>query len=90
MEAMGLILGEFVDDYTAHVVEVFAMPQVEAVDHVFQTNMTCSSKLAGFASSFFLFFDCLIIYSLQLVGPSLLRLLVNVLVCFRLEYFLSN
>ena len=45
MEVMGLMLGEFVDDYTVRVVDVFAMPQsgtgvsVEAVDHVFQTNM---------------------------------------------------
>lgn len=45
MEVMGLMLGEFVDDYTVHVVDVFAMPQsgtgvsVEAVDPVFQTKM---------------------------------------------------
>jgi len=45
MEVMGLMLGEFVDDYTVQVVDVFAMPQsgtsvsVEAVDPVFQTNM---------------------------------------------------
>ena len=45
MEVMGLMLGEFVDDYTVEVVDVFAMPQsgtgvsVEAVDHVFQTDM---------------------------------------------------
>ena len=38
MEVMGLMLGEFVDDYTVNVVDVFAMPQsgtgvsVEAVD----------------------------------------------------------
>lgn len=40
MEVMGLMLGEFVDDYTVNVVDVFAMPQsgtgvsVEAVDPV--------------------------------------------------------
>jgi 26S proteasome regulatory subunit N11 len=69
MEVMGLMLGEFVDEYTVQVVDVFAMPQsgsdqlrpsssssrpfctdmhmmlagtgvsVEAVDHVFQTEM---------------------------------------------------
>ncbi|CAF3703442.1 unnamed protein product [Rotaria sp. Silwood1] len=45
MEVMGLMLGEFVDDYTVHVIDVFAMPQsgtgvsVEAVDPVFQTKM---------------------------------------------------
>jgi 26S proteasome regulatory subunit N11 len=46
MEVMGLMLGHFVDDYTVRVVDVFAMPQsgtgvsVEAVDPVFQTEMT--------------------------------------------------
>jgi len=45
MEVMGLMLGEFVDDYTVRVVDVFAMPQsgtsvsVESVDPVFQTKM---------------------------------------------------
>lgn len=45
MEVMGLMLGEFVDDYAIRVVDVFAMPQsgtgvsVEAVDPVFQTTM---------------------------------------------------
>ncbi|MCJ1251015.1 multicatalytic endopeptidase [Trapelia coarctata] len=45
MEVMGLMLGEFIDDYTVRVVDVFAMPQsgtgvsVEAVDPVFQTKM---------------------------------------------------
>lgn len=45
MEVMGLMLGEFVDEYSISVVDVFAMPQsgtgvsVEAVDPVFQTKM---------------------------------------------------
>ena len=45
MEVMGLMLGEFVDEYTVQVIDVFAMPQsgttvsVESVDHVFQTKM---------------------------------------------------
>jgi 26S proteasome regulatory subunit N11 len=45
MEVMGLMLGQFVDDYTINCVDVFAMPQsgttvsVEAVDPVFQMNM---------------------------------------------------
>jgi len=45
MEVMGLMLGEFVDEYTVRVVDVFAMPQsgtgvsVEAVDPVFQMKM---------------------------------------------------
>ncbi|KAL3779130.1 hypothetical protein HJC23_003114 [Cyclotella cryptica] len=45
MEVMGLMLGQFVDEYTINCVDVFAMPQsgtsvsVEAVDPVFQTKM---------------------------------------------------
>jgi len=50
---MGLMLGEFVDDYTVKVVDVFAMPQsgtgvsVEAVDPVFQTKMLDMLKQTG-------------------------------------------
>lgn len=53
MEVMGLMLGDFVDEYTVRVVDVFAMPQsgtgvsVEAVDHVFQTNMLDMLKQTG-------------------------------------------
>ncbi|KAK8309176.1 hypothetical protein V6Z12_D02G109300, partial [Gossypium hirsutum] len=53
MEVMGLMLGEFVDGYTVRVVDVFAMPQsgtgvsVEAVEHVFQTNMLDMLKQTG-------------------------------------------
>eukprot|EP00211_Chloroparvula_japonica_P017039 CAMPEP_0119131478 /NCGR_PEP_ID=MMETSP1310-20130426/10407_1 /TAXON_ID=464262 /ORGANISM="Genus nov. species nov., Strain RCC2339" /LENGTH=303 /DNA_ID=CAMNT_0007122053 /DNA_START=90 /DNA_END=1001 /DNA_ORIENTATION=+ len=45
MEVMGLMLGEFVDEYTVRVIDVFAMPQsgtgvsVEAVDAAFQAQM---------------------------------------------------
>ncbi|XP_075485976.1 26S proteasome non-ATPase regulatory subunit 14 homolog [Primulina tabacum] len=45
MEVMGLMLGEFVDEYTVRVIDVFVMAQsrtgvsVEAVDHIFQTNV---------------------------------------------------
>lgn len=52
-EVMGLMLGEFVDDYTVKVVDVFAMPQrgtsmtVEAVDPVFQTDMAEALKQTG-------------------------------------------
>lgn len=41
-EVMGVMLGEFMDDYTVEVYDVFAMPQlattvsVEAVDPVYQ------------------------------------------------------
>ncbi|KAF4661485.1 26S proteasome non-ATPase regulatory subunit 14 [Perkinsus chesapeaki] len=45
MEVMGLLLGEFIDDYTVKVVDVFSMPQsgntvsVESIDEVFQATM---------------------------------------------------
>lgn len=64
MEVMGLMLGEFVDEYTVRVVDVFAMPQsgtgvsVEAVDHVFQTNMLDMLKQTG--RYFFIFLNYLL------------------------------
>ena len=48
-----LMLGEFVDDFTVRVVDVFAMPQsgtgvsVEAVDPVFQTKMMDMLRQTG-------------------------------------------
>lgn len=53
LEVMGLMLGEFIDEYNVRVVDVFAMPQsgtgvtVEAVDPVFQTTMMETLKLTG-------------------------------------------
>uniref|UniRef100_A0A1I8C0P7 COP9 signalosome complex subunit 5 n=1 Tax=Meloidogyne hapla TaxID=6305 RepID=A0A1I8C0P7_MELHA len=53
MEVMGLMLGDFVDDYTVNVIDVFAMPQsgtgvsVEAVDPVFQAKMIDMLKQTG-------------------------------------------
>lgn len=53
MEVMGLMLGEFVDEYTVRVIDVFAMPQsgtgvsVEAVDPVFQTKMLDMLRQTG-------------------------------------------
>ena len=53
MEVMGLMLGEFVDEYTVQVIDVFAMPQsgttvtVESVDHVFQAKMADMLKQTG-------------------------------------------
>lgn len=53
MEVMGLMLGEFVDEYTVQVIDVFAMPQsgttvtVESVDHVFQQKMVDMLKQTG-------------------------------------------
>ena len=34
MEVMGLMLGEFVDDYTVRVIDVFAMPQSGTVSNL--------------------------------------------------------
>merc|ERR1719191_343835 len=53
MEVMGLMLGQFIDEYTINCVDVFAMPQsgtgvsVEAVDPVFQTKMLEMLKQTG-------------------------------------------
>lgn len=50
---MGLMLGQFVDEYTVVCVDVFAMPQsgtgvsVEAVDEVFQQRMHEMLKRTG-------------------------------------------
>ena len=53
MEVMGLMFGEFVDEYTVQVIDVFAMPQsgttvtVESVDRVFQMKMVDMLKQTG-------------------------------------------
>uniref|UniRef100_A0AC35U3I7 MPN domain-containing protein n=1 Tax=Rhabditophanes sp. KR3021 TaxID=114890 RepID=A0AC35U3I7_9BILA len=53
MEVMGLLLGEFVDDYTIKVVDVFAMPQksstatVECIDPLYQVKMVELLKKSG-------------------------------------------
>ena len=53
MEVMGLILGQFVDNYTIHCVNMFDMPQsgssvsVEAVNPVLQTKMLDILKQTG-------------------------------------------
>ena len=50
---MGLMLGEFVDDFTVKVVDVFSMPQngtgvsVETVDEEFQQRMLECLKQTG-------------------------------------------
>lgn len=52
-QVMGLMLGNFVDDYTVNCIDVFAMPQsgtsvtVEAVDPVFQHKMLEMLKQTG-------------------------------------------
>ncbi|XP_053992229.1 26S proteasome non-ATPase regulatory subunit 14-like [Hylaeus volcanicus] len=53
MEVMGLMLGEFIDEYTIRVVDVFSMPQsgntvsVEAVDPAYQAEMLEMLKRTG-------------------------------------------
>lgn len=57
MEVMGLMLGDFVDDYTVRVVDVFAMPQsgtgvsVEAIDEAYQAAMMEMLKQTGRSES---------------------------------------
>ena len=52
-EVMGVMLGEFIDEYTIEVVDVFAMPQlqttvsVEAVDPAYQAQMFEYLKVVG-------------------------------------------
>jgi hypothetical protein len=55
MEVMGLMLGEFVDDYTVRVIDVFAMPQSGTVIYNnLKENMLLILKL--FRMLFFLKF----------------------------------
>lgn len=39
MEVMGLMLGEFVDDYTVRVIDVFAMPQTGTVSFLWLLHL---------------------------------------------------
>ena len=85
MEVMGLMLGEFVDEYTVRVVDVFAMPQsgtgvsVEAVDAVFQAKMLDMLKQTG---RFDLYYARTICF---LLPEHSLNLLVEHIVFFRLN-----
>ena len=53
LEVMGLMLGDYVDDYTVKCIDVFSMPQsgtettVETIDHKFQVDMTEMLKQTG-------------------------------------------
>lgn len=53
MEVMGLMLGQFIDEYTITCIDVFAMPQhgtgvsVEAVDEAYQAQMLDMLKQTG-------------------------------------------
>ena len=52
-EVMGVMLGEFVDEYQIEIIDVFAMPQlqttvsVEAVDPAYQARMFEALKMVG-------------------------------------------
>ncbi len=48
MEVMGLMLGEFVDDYTVRVIDVFAMPQSGTVRYYF--NILFSLCISDFSN----------------------------------------
>ena len=56
MEVMGLMLGEFVDDYTVRVIDVFAMPQSGTVSHsvmlIYNYKIYVSSELRFFFTHF--------------------------------------
>ena len=45
MEVMGLMLGEFVDDYTVRVIDVFAMPQSGTVSLI---KFFCGNRIVSF------------------------------------------
>jgi len=53
LEVMGLMIGEYVDEYTVRVIDVFAMPQsgtgvsVESIDDVYQRDMIEMLKQTG-------------------------------------------
>ena len=55
---MGVMLGEFIDEYTVLVVDVYAMPQiastvsVESVDPVFQQKMAEMLQVVGRRENF--------------------------------------
>ena len=51
MEVMGLMLGEFVDDYTVRVIDVFAMPQsgtVSSHQKLLGENLICKPFVLNF------------------------------------------
>lgn len=56
MEVMGLMLGEFVDDYTVRVIDVFAMPQSGTVSHsvmlIYYYKIYVLSELRFFVTHF--------------------------------------
>lgn len=53
LEVMGLMLGDYIDDYTVKCIDVFAMPQagteasIEAIDEAFQAEMVEKLKQTG-------------------------------------------
>ncbi len=88
MEVMGLMLGEFVDDYTVKVVDVFAMPQsgtgvsVEAVDPVFQTKMLDMLKQCGrYVGLHSAFFLCLKVPQPSRLYKNLCQVMSSLITC---------
>jgi len=55
MEVMGLMLGEFVDDYTVRVIDVFAMPQTGTVNVKIQMRRLIKVFLYNDDCFFFVF-----------------------------------
>ena len=51
MEVMGLMLGEFVDDYTVRVIDVFAMPQSGTVINLKQKMFSIIRPFKNFIFS---------------------------------------
>jgi 26S proteasome regulatory subunit N11 len=53
LEVMGIMVGEFIDEYTVRVIDVFTVPQsatgqsVEAVDEEYQVTMMAKLRLTG-------------------------------------------
>ena len=52
MEVMGLMLGEFVDDYTVRVIDVFAMPQSGTVSTSPQITIYSHCSKSPFSQPF--------------------------------------
>lgn len=65
MEVMGLMLGEFVDDYTVRVIDVFAMPQSGTVSIPTAESSYDHFLSAAMFTNDFIFQNCLYIAGRQ-------------------------
>ena len=61
MEVMGLMLGEFVDDYTVRVIDVFAMPQSGTVSDMYMC-MYGSCSLCAYVCGYVVISVCVYTY----------------------------